>query len=98
MIDEKEARIKERAEHQQRIIELEHLSEHLKGQLLLLTDGRSPEECRIEKERIKWLLQEIQNLEGIFSIVNYFKRKKLYKELQELMTKQANTAPTSNNQ
>jgi len=87
LIDEKEARIKERAESQQRITELENLSEHLKGQLLLLTDGRSPEECRMEKERIKWLLREIQNLEGIFSIVNYFKRKKLYKELKDLMTK-----------
>jgi len=131
LIDEKEARIKERAEHQQRIMELEHLSDHLKSQLLYITDGKSPDEYKnswyqeqiekqhlreqlsnltdgkppeefkkqlqqeqLDKQRISWLIKEIENLEGIFSIVNYFKRKKLYRELQGLMTKQTN--PSSN--
>ena len=131
LIDEKEARIKERAEHQQRIMELEHLSDHLKSQLLYITDGKSPDEYKnswyqeqmekqrlreqlsnltdgkppeefkkqlqqeqLEKQRIAWILKEIENLEGIFSLVNYFKRKKLYKELHGLMTKQTN--PSSN--
>ena len=128
LIDEKEARIKERAEHQQRIMELEHLSEHLKSQLLYITDGKSPEEYKsawyqeqmdkqhlreqlsnitdgkppeefkkqlqqeqLDKQRIAWILKELENLEGIFSVVNYFKRKKLYKELKDLMNKQADT-------
>ena len=135
---EKEARLKERAEHQQRILELENLSDHLKSQLLYITDGKSPEEYKnvwhqeqmdkqqlktiseqlkeqlsnltdgkppeefkkqlqqeqLDKQRISWLIKEIENLEGIFSIVNYFKRKKLYRELQGLMTKQTN--PSSN--
>jgi DNA-binding transcriptional MerR regulator len=102
LFEEKEARLKERAEHQQRIMELEHLSDHLKGQLLYLTDGRTPEECKkawyqeeMDKQRISWLIREIENLEGIFSVVNYFKRKKLYKELQGLMTKQ-NTQSSNN--
>jgi hypothetical protein len=101
LFEEKEARLKERAEHQQRIMELEHLSDHLKGQLFYLTDGRTPEECKtawyqeeMNKQRISWLIKEIQSLEGIFSIVNYFKRKKLYKALQGLMTKQ-NTEPSN---
>ena len=125
LIDEKEARIKERAEHQQRIIELEQLSQHLKSQLLYITDGKSPEEYKsswyqeqmekqhlkeqlsnitdgkpleefkkqlqqeeLNKQRIAWILKELESLEGIFSVVNYFKRKKLYKELKDLMNKQ----------
>ena len=83
------------SQHQQRISELEHLSEHLKGQLLYLTDGRTPEEVKqqwqqeqMDKQRIAWILKELENLEGIFSVVNYFKRKKLYKELKDLMNKQ----------
>jgi hypothetical protein len=135
---EKEARLKERAEHQQRILELENLSDHLKSQLLYITDGKSPEEYKnvwyqeqmekqqlktiseqlkeqlsnitdgkppeefkkqwqqeqLDKQRIAWLIKEIQSLEGIFSVVNYFKRKKLYRELQGLMTKQ-NTEPSN---
>jgi len=123
--------LKEKEEHQQRIFELEHLSSHLKEQLLYITDGKSPDEYKsawyqeqiekqhlreqlsnltdgkppeefkkqlqqeqLEKQRISWLIKEIENLEGIFSIVNYFKRKKLYRELQGLMTKQTN--PSSN--
>jgi DNA-binding transcriptional MerR regulator len=89
------------SQHQQRITELERLSDHLKGQLLYLTDGKTPEEVKqhwqqseMDKQRISWLLKEIESLEGIFSVVNYFKRKKLYKELQGLMTKQTN--PSSN--
>jgi uncharacterized protein with ATP-grasp and redox domains len=130
LIDEKEARIKERAEHEKRIIELETLSNHLKDQLLYLTDGKSPEEYKnswyqeqmekqrlkeqlsnitdgkppeelkkqlqqeqLDKQRIAWILKELENLEGIFSVVNYFKRKKLYKELKDLMNKQADTTP-----
>ena len=137
LFEEKDARLKEQAEnqkriaeHQQRIFELEHLSSHLKEQLLYITDGKSPEEYKsawyqeqmdkqhlreqlsnitdgkppeefkkqwqqeqMEKQRISWLLKEIENLEGIFSVVNYFKRKKLYKELKDLMNKQADTAP-----
>ncbi|KJR43531.1 hypothetical protein MCHI_000571 [Candidatus Magnetoovum chiemensis] len=88
------------SQYQQRINELEHLSDHLKDQLLYLTDGRSPEEVKqqwqreqLEKQRIAWILKELENLEGIFSVVNYFKRKKLYKELKDLMNKQADTAP-----
>jgi len=132
LFEEKEARLKERAEHQKRILELEHLSEHLKTQLLYITDGKSPEEYKtvwykeqmdkqqlehqsehlkaqllyltdgrtpeevkqqwqqeqLDKQRISWLLKEIESLEGIFSVVNYFKRKKLYKELQGLMKTQ----------
>ena len=150
LFEEKEARLKERADHQQkimdlekislkeqadqqqRILELEHLSEHLKtqllyitdgkspeeyknawykeqmdkqqlehqsdhlkGQLLYLTDGRTPEEVKqqwqqeqLDKQRIAWILKELESLEGIFSVVNYFKRKKLYKELQGLMKTQ----------
>jgi len=132
LFEEKEARLKERAEHQKRILELEHLSEHLKTQLLYITDGKSPEEYKtvwykeqmdkqqlehqsehlkaqllyltdgrtpeevkqqwqqeqLDKQRISWLLKEIESLEGIFSVVNYFKRKKLYKELQGLIKTQ----------
>ena len=94
LFEEKEARLKERAEHQQRIMELEHLSDHLKSQLFYLTDNRTPEEVKhqwqqeqMEKQRIAWILKELENLEGIFSVVNYFKRKKLYKELQGLINK-----------
>jgi len=138
LLEEKEARMKELAEHQQRVSELERLSDHLKGQLLYITDGKSPEEYKnalhqeqmekqrlenlsdhlksqllyitdgkspeeyksawhqeqMDKQRIAWILKELENLEGIFSVVNYFKRKKLYKELQGLMTKQTN--PSSN--
>jgi DNA-binding transcriptional MerR regulator len=118
--------LKEKTEHQKRILELENLSEHLKSQLLYITDGKSPEEYKnvwyqeqlktisaqlkeqlsnitdgkppedfkkqlqqeqLDKQRISWILKEIENLEGIFSVVNYFKRKKLYKELQGLMNK-----------
>jgi DNA-binding transcriptional MerR regulator len=56
---EKELRLKERLEHQQRIFELEHvsqyqqrinelenLSDHLKSQLLYITDGKSPDEYK----------------------------------------------------
>ena len=112
LFEEKETRLKEKAEYQQRIFELEHLSSHLKEQLLYITDGKSPEEyksawhqekmeyknllnqAQIDKQRIAWILKELENLEGIFSVVNYFKRKKLYKELQGLMTKQ-NTEPSN---
>ena len=100
LFEEKEARFKERAEHQQRIMELEYLSDHLKSQLLYLTDGRTPEEVKqqwqqeqLDKQRIAWILKEIESLEGIFSVVNYFKRKKLYKELRELMKNQAADTP-----
>jgi len=100
LFEEKEARFKERAEHQQRIMELEYLSDHLKGQLLYLTDGRTPEEVKkqwqqeqMDKQRISWILKELESLEGIFSVVNYFKRKKLYKELRELMKNQAADTP-----
>jgi len=88
------------SQHQQRITELQHLSDHLKGQLLYLTDGRTPEEVKkqwqqeqLDKQRIAWILKELESLEGIFSVVNYFKRKKLYKELQELMKNQAADTP-----
>jgi len=80
---------------------LETISEKLQGQLSTLTDGKSPEEFKkqlqqehMDKQRISWILKELESLEGIFSIVNYFKRKKLYKELKELMSKQTN--PSSN--
>ena len=89
------------AENQKQIMELQHLTNHLKSQLLYLTDGHTPEEVKqqwqqeqLEKQRISWILKELENLEGIFSVVNYFKRKKLYKELQGLMTKQ-NTEPSN---
>jgi len=101
LFQEKEARLKEKEESQETIRELKQLADHLKGQLLYLTDGRTPEECKtawyqeeMNKQRISWLIKEIESLEGIFSVVNYFKRKKLYKELQGLMTKQTN--PSSN--
>jgi len=84
-----------------KLTEYELLTNHLKGQLLYLTDGRTPEEVKqqwqqeqMDKQRISWLIKEIENLEGIFSLVNYFKRKKLYKELHGLMSKQTN--PSSN--
>ena len=118
LFNEKEARLKERAEFQQfimsqerqslqektelnhKLTEYELLTNHLKGQLLYLTDGHTPEEVKqqwqqeqLEKQRIAWILKELENLEGIFSVVNYFKRKKLYKELKELMNKQADTTP-----
>jgi len=107
LVAEKDARMKEQKEHQyqiaenqKQIMELQHLTNHLKGQLLYLTDGHTPEEVKqqwqqeqMEKQRISWILKELENLEGIFSVVNYFKRKKLYKELKELMNKQANTHP-----
>jgi len=138
LIDEKEARIKERAEHQQRIMELEHLSDHLKSQLLYITDGKSPDEYKsawyqeqmekqrletiseklqgqlsnltdgkspeefkkqlkqeqLDKARISAIFKELEQLDGILSNLNYRKRKKLYKELQGLMTKQ-NSEPSS---
>jgi DNA-binding transcriptional MerR regulator len=93
--EEQAKRYLECKERDQQIVELEHLSDHLKGQLLYLTDGRTPEEVKqqwqqeqLEKERISWILKELEKLEGIFSVVNYFKRKKLYKELQSLMNNQ----------
>jgi DNA-binding transcriptional MerR regulator len=96
--EEQSKRYLECKERDQQIVELEHLSDHLKGQLLYLTDGRTPEEVKqqwqqeeLNKQRIAWILKELENLEGIFSVVNYFKRKKLYKELQGLMTKQVNS-------
>jgi DNA-binding transcriptional MerR regulator len=99
--EEQAKRYVECKEKDQHIIELENLSTHLKGQLLYLTDGRTPEEVKqqwqqeqIDKQRIAWILKELENLEGIFSVVNYFKRKKLYKELQGLMTKQSPEKPT----
>jgi len=80
---------------------LETISDQLKGQLLEITDGKPPEEFKkqwqqeqMDKQRISWILKELESLEGIFSVVNYFKRKKLYKELKELMSKQTN--PSSN--
>ncbi|MBF0205146.1 MAG: hypothetical protein HQK67_12790 [Desulfamplus sp.] len=94
LIDSERQSLKEKEEYQQRISEFEQVSTHLKSQLLYLTDGRTPEEVKkqwqqeqLDKQRIAWILKELENLEGIFSIVNYFKRKKLYKELQELMIK-----------
>ena len=135
---EKEARLKERAEHQKRILELENLSDHLKSQLLYITDGKSPEEYKnswyqeqmekqrletiseklqgqlsnltdgkspeefkkqlkqeqLDKARISAIFKELEQLDGILSNLNYRKRKKLYKELQGLMTKQ-NSEPSS---
>ena len=113
LFEEKEARLKEKSEYQQRLMDLERqslkdkeeyqqrinefeqVSTHLKTQLLYLTDGRTPEEVKqqwqqeqLDKQRIAWILKELESLEGIFSIVNYFKRKKLYKELQGLMKTQ----------
>jgi len=79
--------------------QLKTISEQLKEQLSNITDGKPPEQFKkqlqqeqLDKQRISWLIKEIESLEGIFSVVNYFKRKKLYKELQGLMTKQ-NTEP-----
>lgn len=69
--------------------------QHLKEQLSNITDGKHPEEFKkqlqqeqLDKQRIAWILKELESLEGIFSVVNYFKRKKLYKELKDLMNKQ----------
>lgn len=99
--EEQAKRYVECKEKDQHIIELENLSTHLKSQLLYLTDGRTPEEVKqqwqqeqMDKQRIAWVLKELESLEGIFSVVNYFKRKKLYKELQGLMTKQSPEKPT----
>jgi len=130
--------LKERAEHQKRILELENLSDHLKSQLLYITDGKSPEEYKnswyqeqmekqrletiseklqgqlsnltdgkspeefkkqlkqeqLDKARISAIFKELEQLDGILSNLNYRKRKKLYKELQGLMTKQ-NSEPSS---
>ncbi|MGD9732813.1 MAG: hypothetical protein AB7U45_11585, partial [Desulfamplus sp.] len=79
--------------------QLKTISEHLKEQLSNITDGKPPEEFKkawqqeqMDKERIAWILKELENLEGIFSVVNYFKRKKLYKELKDLMNKQTDTS------
>ena len=101
LFEEKEARLKEKEESRDRIRELEQLAEHLQGQLLYLTDGRTPEEVKqqwqqeqLDKQRIAWILKELESLEGIFSVVNYFKRKKLYKELKELMSKQSPENPS----
>jgi DNA-binding transcriptional MerR regulator len=99
--EEQAKRYVECKEKDQHIVELENLSTHLKSQLLYLTDGRTPEEVKqqwqqeqMDKQRIAWVLKELESLEGIFSVVNYFKRKKLYKELQGLMTKQSPEKPT----
>jgi DNA-binding transcriptional MerR regulator len=99
--EEQAKRYVECKEKDQHIVELENLSTHLKSQLLYLTDGKSPEEVKqqwqqeqLDKQRIAWILKELESLEGIFSVVNYFKRKKLYKELQGLMTKQSPEKPT----
>jgi len=96
LIDLERQSLKNQEEYQQRINEFEHVSTNLKSQLLYLTDGRTPEEVKqqwqqeqLDKQRIAWILKELESLEGVFSIVNYFKRKKLYKELQELMKSQA---------
>jgi len=145
LFEEKDARLKEQAEnqkriaeHQQRIFELEHLSSHLKEQLLYITDGKSPDEYKsawyqeqmekqrletiseklqgqlstltdgkspeefkkqlkqeqLDKARISAIFKELEQLDGILSNLNYRKRKKLYKELQGLMTKQ-NSEPSS---
>jgi DNA-binding transcriptional MerR regulator len=82
LFEEKEARLKDKEESQERIRELEQLAEHLQGKLLYLTDGRTPEEVKqqwqqseMDKQRISWLIKEIESLEGIFSVVNYFKKK-----------------------
>lgn len=98
--EEQAKRYVECKEKDQHIVELENLSTHLKSQLLYLTDGRTPEEVKqqwqqeqMDKQRIAWVLKELESLEGIFSVVNYFKRKKLYKELQGLMTKQSPENP-----
>jgi DNA-binding transcriptional MerR regulator len=84
------------SQHQQSIMELERLSDHLKGQLLYLTDGKTPEEVKqhwhqeqLDKARISAILKELEELDGIFSNLKYMKRKKLYKELQGLMSKQS---------
>ncbi|MDQ1254949.1 MAG: hypothetical protein QG646_4219 [Euryarchaeota archaeon] len=99
--EEQAKRYVECKEKDQHIVELENLSTHLKSQLLYLPDGKSPEEVKqqwqqeqLDKQRIAWILKELESLEGIFSVVNYFKRKKLYKELQGLMTKQSPEKPT----
>ena len=98
--EEQAKRYVECKEKDQHIVELENLSTHLKSQLLYLTDGKTPEEVKqqwqqehMDKQRIAWILKELESLEGIFSVVNYFKRKKLYKELQGLMTKQSPENP-----
>lgn len=101
LFEEKEARLKEKEESRVRIRELEQLAEQLQGQILYLTDGRTPEKVKkqwqqeqLDKQRIAWILKELESLEGIFSVVNYFKRKKLYKELKELMSKQSPENPS----
>lgn len=100
LFEEKEARLKEKEESQERIRELKRLAEHLQGQLLYLTDGRSPEECKraweqeqLDKARIAAIFKELEELDGMFSNLKYMKRKKLYKELQSLMTKQSPENP-----
>ena len=99
IMDLERRHLKEKEEYQQQISEFQQVSTHLKGQLLYLTDGKSPEEVKqqwqqehMDKQRIAWILKELENLEGIFSVVNYFKRKKLYKELKDLMNKQTDTS------
>jgi DNA-binding transcriptional MerR regulator len=93
LFEEKEARLKDKEESQERIRELEQLAEHLQGKLLYLTDGRTPEEVKqqwqLDKARISAILKELEELDGMFSNLKYMKRKKLYKELQGLMSKQS---------
>ena len=100
LFEEKEARLKEKEESQERIRELKQLADNLQGQLLYLTDGRTPEECKrawqqeqVEKTRITAIFKELEELDGIFSNLKYMKRKKLYKELQGLMSKQVTENP-----
>jgi DNA-binding transcriptional MerR regulator len=97
LFEEKEARLKDKEESQERIRELEQLAEHLQGKLLYLTDGRTPEEVKqqwqLDKARISAILKELEELDGIFSNLKYMKRKKLYKELQGLMSKQSAENP-----
>ncbi|MBF0378753.1 MAG: hypothetical protein HQK72_14915 [Desulfamplus sp.] len=96
LIDLERRHLKEKEEYQQQISEFQQVSTHLKSQLLYLTDGRSPEEVKhqwqqeqMDKQRIAAILKEIEELDGIFSNLKYTKRKKLYKELQGLISKQS---------
>ena len=94
VMDLERRHLKEKEEYQQQISEFQQVSTHLKGQLLYLTDGRSPEEVKnawqqeqLNKARIAAILKELEELDGILSNLKYMKRKKLYKEQQGLMNK-----------
>ena len=94
VMDLERRHLKEKEEYQQQISEVQQVSTHLKGQLLYLTDGRTPEEVKnawqqeqLNKARIASIFKELEELDGILSNLKYMKRKKLYKELQGLMNK-----------